>query len=259
MNRILTFTYGVVAYGAFFVAFLYLIGFVGNMVVPKSIDSGEAAPPWEAILVDLVLVGLFAVQHSLMARPFFKSWWTKFVPKPVERSTYVLATSLVLALLFWQWRPMPAIIWQAEHPLAVTLLTALSLFGWIVVLYSSFIINHFDLFGLRQVYLHLRDRPYSYPPFVVKSLYRLVRHPLMFGILIAIWTTPTMTVGHLFFSVTMAAYIFLGVTLEERDLARYLGRDYDRYRSQTPRFLPLLPKRKVPGGFGPSGGNPPSL
>ena len=256
MNRVLSFSYGMVAYCAFFVAFLYLIGFVGNMVVPKSIDSGSVVPLWEAVLVDTILVGLFAVQHSLMARPFFKSWWTKFVPKPIERSTYVAASSLVLALLFWQWRPMPAIIWQAEHPSAAALLTGLFFFGWIVGLYSSFIVNHFDLFGLRQVYLHLRSRTYSYPPFVVKSLYRLVRHPLMVGILIGIWATPTMTVGHLLFTVTMTAYIFVGVTLEERDLSRYLGREYDLYRSQTPRFVPSLPKRKVPAGFGSSGGVP---
>ena len=254
MNRLLSFSFGLVAYGAFFVAFLYLIGFVGNMVVPKSIDSGQAAPLWEAILVDLILIGLFGVQHSLMARPFFKSWWTKFVPAAIERSTYVLASSLILALLYWQWRPIPAVIWHVEHTGLAILLTGLFLFGWIVALYSSSIISHFDLFGLRQVYLHLRNRHYSHPPFAVRSLYRLVRHPLMVGILIGIWATPTMTVGHLFFSVLMTTYIVVGVTLEERDLARFLGRDYDLYRAQTPRFVPSLPKRKVPAGFGPSGG-----
>jgi protein-S-isoprenylcysteine O-methyltransferase Ste14 len=244
MGRALTFTYGAVAYGVFFVVFLYLIGFVGNMVVPKSIDSGLPAPLGHALPVNVVLVGLFAVQHSVMARPAFKSWWTRFVPTPVERSTYVLVASLILALLFWQWRPIPTTVWDVQHPLAMALLTGMSLLGWATVLYSSFIIDHFDLFGLRQVYLHLRNRPYSHPPFAVRSLYRLVRHPLMLGILVGIWSTPTMTVGHLLFSLLLTGYIIVGVTLEERDLARYLGNDYGLYRSQTPMFVPSLVRRR---------------
>ena len=198
MGRAVTFVYGVLAYGVFFVVFLYMIGFVGNVVVPKSVDSGVPAPLGQALLVNLALVGLFAVQHSVMARPAFKSWWTRIVPKPVERSTYVLVTSLILALLFWQWRPLPTIIWDVQHPLAAAVLTGLFFLGWATVLYSSFIIDHFDLFGLRQVYLHFRNRPYTHPPFAVRSLYRLVRHPLMVGFLVAVWATPTMTVGHLF-------------------------------------------------------------
>lgn len=244
MGRVLTFIYGVLAYGVFFVVFLYMIGFVGNMVVPKSVDSGVATPLGQALLVNIALVGLFAVQHSVMARPAFKSWWTRFVPKPVERSTYVLVASLILALLFWQWRPMPTIIWDIQHPLVVSLLTGLFFLGWVTVLYSSSIIDHFDLFGLRQVYLHFRNRPYTHPPFAVRSLYRLVRHPLMLGFLVAVWATPTMTVGHLSLSVLLTGYILIGVALEERDLSRLLGTDYDIYRSQTPMFVPSVVRQK---------------
>jgi protein-S-isoprenylcysteine O-methyltransferase Ste14 len=246
MRRALFFVYGTVAYGFFFGAFLYMIGFVGNIVVPKSIDSGATMPLWQALLVNVALVGLFGVQHSVMARPAFKSWWTKLVPTPVERSTYVLLASVILALMFWQWQPIPAVIWRLQHPLAVTLLTGLFLLGWVTALYSSLIIDHFDLFGLRQVYLHLRNRPYTHPPFAIRSLYRLVRHPLMVGILIGIWSTPTMTAGHLLFSLLMTGYILVGVALEERDLVRHLGNDYLIYRSQTPMFVPALPSRQSP-------------
>lgn len=258
MNRILAFAYGLVAYGLFFVVFLYLIGFVGNMAVPKSIDSGPIGPIGQAIFINVALVALFGIQHSVMARPAFKSWWTRFVPKPVERSTYVLLASLLLALLFWQWRPIPAIVWETEHPVPIALLTGLFFLGWAIALYSSSIIDHFDLFGLRQVYQYLRDRPYSYPPFAVKSLYRLVRHPLMVGIFIGIWSTPVMTAGHLLFAVLMTGYIAVGVALEERDLARILGSDYELYRLQTPMFLPSLPRRNTPASLGPrgSGGTP---
>jgi methanethiol S-methyltransferase len=244
MGSALILAYGAVAYGVFFVVFTYLIGFVGNLVVPKSIDSGAVAPLWQALLIDTVLVGLFAVQHSVMARPAFKSWWTRFVPVPVERSTYVLLASLILALLFWQWQPIPAVIWEVHSSWAAATLTAISLFGWLVGLYSSFIIDHFDLFGLRQVYLRFRNRPYTHPPFAVRSLYRLVRHPLMVGILIFIWSAPAMTVGHLLFSILLSGYIFVGVALEERDLAKHIGNDYERYRARTPMFVPSLPKRK---------------
>jgi len=238
MGRVLTFLYGAVAYAAFFVVFLYMIGFVGNMAVPKSIDTGAPSPLWYALLVNAALVGLFAVQHSVMARPAFKSWWTRFVPKPMERSTYVLLTSLILALLFWQWRPISGIVWDVRHPLGVTLLMGLYFLGWATVLYSSYIIDHFDLFGLRQVYLHLCKRPYSHPPFMVRSLYRFIRHPLMAGFLIAFWAAPTMTAGHLLFALLFTGYVFVGVAMEERDLVRFLGTDYQVYRSQTPMFLP---------------------
>ncbi len=253
MNHAFVFTYGLIAYGAFVGSFLYLIGFVGNLVVGKSIDSGPLVPLGQAVFVNVALIALFGLQHSGMARPAFKSWWTRFIPQPIERSTFVLLTSLILVFLFWQWRPIPMILWEATHPVPVALLWALFLLGWAVVLYSSFLIDHFDLFGLRQVYLHLRKRSYSHPPFAVKSLYKLVRHPLMVGILIGIWSTPTMTAGHLLFALLMTGYIFVGVTLEERDLARHLGSDYERYRLLTPMFLPSLPKPKSPARVDPMG------
>lgn len=246
MGRAVALVYGLAAYAAFFVVFLYMIGFAGNMAVPKSIDSGVPVPLGEALLINLGLVGLFAVQHTVMARPAFKAWWTRIVPKPAERSTFVLVSSLILALLFWQWRPMPAVIWEVQHPLAVAGLTGLFFLGWLTILYSSFIIDHFDLFGLRQVFLHFRSRPYTHPPFAVRSLYRIVRHPLMVGFLIAFWSTPVMTAGHLLLALSLTGYILVGVRLEERDLARHVGAEYDRYRSRTPMFLPALPKRKSP-------------
>ena len=242
MGRILALVYGTVAYGAFFVVFLYMIGFVGNMVVPKSIDSGVVMPVWQTLLVNFALVGLFALQHTVMARPAFKAWWTKVVPKAVERSTFVLVTSLILALLFWQWRPMPATVWDIQTPWAAGILTGLFFLGWAIVLYGSFLIDHFDLFGLRQVFLYFRNRAYVHPPFAVRSLYRIVRHPLMVGFFIAFWATPTMTVGHLYFALLFSGYILVGVRFEERDLARQLGSDYERYRSQTPMFMPSSPK-----------------
>ncbi len=246
MRHALVLTYGVVAYGVFFVVFTYLIGFVENMVVPKSVDSGVASPIGRALLIDTALIGLFAVQHSVMARPSFKSWWTRVVPISLERSTYVFLSSLILALLFWQWRPITTVIWVVPSPWAAACLTAISLFGWLIGLYSSFIIDHFDLFGLRQVYLHFLNRPYTHPPFVVKSIYRLVRHPLMVGLLVFIWSAPTMTAGHLLFSTLLTGYILVGVVLEERDLSRIVGSEYGLYRSITPVFVPSFPKRRSP-------------
>jgi protein-S-isoprenylcysteine O-methyltransferase Ste14 len=244
MSRLLIFIYGLLAYTVFFLVFLYMIGFVGNFAVPKSVDSGPAVSPVEAIPVNVILVALFAVQHTIMARPAFKSWLTRVIPAPMERSTYVLVASLLLALLFWQWRPMPTLMWEIEQPVLRAALTGLFVIGWIVVLYSTAIIDHFDLFGIRHVYLHLRRRNYSYPPFVVKSLYRMVRHPLMVGFLIAFWSAPTMTAGHLLFSVLLTGYILVGVLFEERDLAQYLGSEYAVYRTETPMFVPTLPSRK---------------
>jgi methanethiol S-methyltransferase len=253
MARTFIFIYGIVAYGLFFVVFIYMMGFVGNMVVPKSIDSGLPVFLGEALLVNALLVVLFALQHSVMARPAFKSWWTKVIPQPMERSTFVLLTSLVLALMFWQWKPIPVILWDVQYPLAAALLTAMFFLGWATVLYSSFLIDHFDLFGLRHVYLHLRSCPYTHPPFVVRSLYRRIRYPLMLGFLIAIWVTPTMTVGHLVFALLMTGYTLVGVTLEERDLARHLGTDYQLYRSQTPMFVPSLVRHNAPNTPGMGG------
>ncbi|MHC4421415.1 MAG: methanethiol S-methyltransferase [Planctomycetota bacterium] len=242
MGRFFVLLYGTVIYVIFVVTFVYAMGFVGGIAVPKTIDSGVEGAVLPSILINIALLGLFAVQHIVMARPEFKTRWTKIVPKPIERSTFVLATCLCLGLTFWQWRPMTGIVWHVEQPLARGLLIGVSLFGWLLVLYSSFLIDHFDLFGLRQVVLYWRQQVYTHRPFVERSLYKWVQHPLMVGFLIAFWATPTMTAGHLLFAVVTTAYIVVGTRIEERDLARMLGDDYHQYRARTARFLPR-PKR----------------
>jgi len=246
MGRILAFLYGLICYVIFFGAFCYLIGFMGNILVPKTIDTGASGPLAAAVLINLGLVALFGIQHSVMARPGFKKVWTKVIPEPIERSTYVLLSSLVLILLYWQWQPMPAIVWQLESETARLVMMGIFFLGCIIVLLSTMIINHFDLFGLRQVYLHLRAKPQTSLPFQIKGFYRIVRHPLMTGFLIALWAAPTMTQGHLLFTVTMTLYIFIGIHFEERDLARAFGEQYERYRRETPMVLPV-PKRHTKG------------
>jgi protein-S-isoprenylcysteine O-methyltransferase Ste14 len=239
--------YGVVCYLIFLGTFLYAIGFVGNLVVPKSIDSGPDAPLAEALIVDLLLLGLFAIQHSVMARPAFKRWWALFVPGHLERSTYVLASSLLLALLYWQWRPMPLAVWDVQHSVFVAALWGLFGIGWVVVLVSTFLIDHFDLFGLRQVYLHARGEPYVPPPFSTPALYRVVRHPIMLGFLIAFWATPTMTWGHLLFAAMTTAYILVGIFLEERDLKDAFGDTYAEYQQQVGMIVPWFGSRRSSG------------
>jgi protein-S-isoprenylcysteine O-methyltransferase Ste14 len=238
MGRILVFLFGVISYVAFLAAFAYAIGFVGNWVVPKSIDSGVSEPGMPAILVNVMLLGLFAVQHTIMARRSFKAWWTKIVPVAVERSTFVLAASLLLGLVFWQWRPMTGVVWDAGPAWLRAVLIGVCLAGWGIVLFGSFLIDHFDLFGLRQVFFSLGRRRYTHGPFVERSLYKLVRHPLMAGFIIAFWATPTMTEGHLLFAAVTTAYILFGVQLEERDLMYHLGDEYREYRARTPMLVP---------------------
>ena len=240
------FLYGVAAYAVFLVTILYAVGFVGNLWVPKAIDTPPAGSLPAALLIDLALLGAFAVQHSLMARPAFKEWWTRIVPRPVERSTYVLFSSLLLLLLYWQWQPIPGTVWQVESAWGRALCLALFGLGWVTVVSATFMINHFDLFGLRQVYLRLKNEPYTPLPFVQFALYRFVRHPIMLGFLIAFWATPVMSAGHLLFAGATTAYIFIGIWLEERDLRRSIGAPYERYRQEAAMILPLPRRKAVP-------------
>jgi protein-S-isoprenylcysteine O-methyltransferase Ste14 len=237
-GRAVAFLYGVVAYAVFFVTILYSIGFIGGFLVPKTIDSGDVAPVAEAIAVNLLLMSLFAVQHSVMARKGFKQWWTRFVPKAVERSTYVLLASLVLLLLFWQWRPLPAVVWHVEDMQLAMIVTAVSHIGWVIVFASTFLINHFELFGLHQVANNLSGRPMPTPRFRVPLFYGFVRHPLYLGFIIAFWAAPVMTAGHLLFAAVTTAYILVAIQLEERDLVALFGDDYRRYQRRVSMLLP---------------------
>jgi protein-S-isoprenylcysteine O-methyltransferase Ste14 len=238
MGRFIAFLYGIASYILFFVTFLYAIGFVSGLVVPKTIDSGTVVPTAEAIIVNLLLMSVFAIQHSVMARKPFKRWWTQFVPASVERSTYVLLSSLALDLLFWQWRPMPAIVWHVADPQIAMAITGLSLVGWLIVLTSTFLINHFELFGLHQVANNLAGRSMPAPRFRTPLYYQFVRHPLYLGFIVAFWAAPTMTAGHMLFAAVTTAYIVVGIMLEERDLVELFGDEYRRYKSRVSMLVP---------------------
>ncbi len=236
--------YGVVACGAFLFSLLYAVGFVGNFVVPKSIDSGPAGPPVESLTVDVLLLGLFAVQHSIMAREGFKRLWTRLVPQAVERSTYVLFASTVLLILYWQWRPVPESVWAVTNPMGVAAVRAVFWLGWTLLVASTFMISHFELFGLSQVFARLLGWQQPAPAFHTPYLYRHVRHPIYLGFLLAFWATPSMTVGHLLFALATTGYILIAIQFEERDLVRQFGDQYRRYRRRVAMLVPL-PGRKA--------------
>ena len=248
MAKAVTFTYGLAAYGISLVTILYALGFVGNLAVPKSIDSGDEGAVGQSLFINALLLGLFAVQHSVMARSGFRIWCARIVPRPVERSTYILISSALLILLYWQWRPMTAIVWEAGNPVAQRLTEVLFWLGWIIALHSTFLIDHAALFGLKQAYLYARGQEYPSPKFKMPELYQYVRHPIMMGLLVAFWSTPVMTLGHLVFALAMTAYIVIGVSLEEKDLTRLYGEAYAEYRRRVWMLLPLPRKRMTDEG-----------
>lgn len=243
-KRIAFFAYGTLSYLIFFATFLYAIGFIGNFGVPRTLDGTPSGPLAVAFAIDVGLLTLFAVQHSVMARKWFKDWWTRVVPRPLERSTYVLFSSLALILLFWQWRPLGGVVWSIEDPVGRMVVRGLFAFGWALILVSTFLINHFDLFGLRQVWLNLLGRPYTRLQFGTPGPYRLVRHPLYVGWLFAFWCTPTMTLAHLLFSVATTGYILIAIQLEERDLVSEHGDTYKAYRRSVPMLIPFIRRRR---------------
>jgi protein-S-isoprenylcysteine O-methyltransferase Ste14 len=240
MGRFIAFLYGLVSYVVFFASFLYAIGFVSGIGVPKTIDTGTLVPLTEALVVNILLMSVFAIQHSVMARPAFKRWWTTIVSPAIERSTYVLLASLALVLLFWQWRPIPAVIWQVTDPNVVLALTGLEALGWLTVLTSTFLINHFELFGLHQVANNLAGKPMPAARFKTPVLYKLVRHPIYLGFIIAFWAAPVMTMGHLLFAAVTTAYIFVGIALEEHDMIALFGDQYREYRRRVAMIIPFV-------------------
>ena len=245
MKKLVFFLFGVIAYLIFFGTFCYAIGFVSTFLVPKHIDSIPALPLGNALLINAGLLTLFALQHSIMARPAFKRWWTQLIPEPIERSTYVLFSSICLLLLFWYWQPLGGVIWNVESETFRLILYTLCLVGFSIVLISTFLINHFDLFGLRQVWFYLMEKKYEHLPFRTPFFYKHVRHPLYFGFLIAFWSTPTMTAAHLFFAVMTTGYILTAIQFEENDLVKHFGAKYQEYKRSAPMIIPFLKSSKT--------------
>ncbi|WP_103072128.1 methanethiol S-methyltransferase [Aquimarina sediminis] len=244
MKKILIILYGGISYLVFLIAFIYAIGFVGNRFVPKSIDSGFERSPIISVLINLGLLSLFAIQHSIMARPAFKKWFSNYINPAIERSTYVLLSSLLLLLIYWKWQPIMTVVWETENIISI-MLTVIFFLGWLIVFLSTFMINHFELFGLTQIYENFKDRELSYPKFQVNLFYKIVRHPIMLGFVIAFWATPTMTLGHLLFTVVTTFYIFVAVKfLEEKDLKEIIGKDYEEYQKKVPMIIPSIKKRR---------------
>lgn len=239
MKRALIFLYGLICYVMFLATFLYAIGFIGDIFVPKTIDSGAAGPIGMAIVIDAVLLTIFALQHSVMARPEFKKWWTRFIPKSMERSTFVLFANLALVLLYWQWRPIPAVVWSVQSHWAQILIRAIYAAGWFILLTGTFMISHAHLFGLKQVYEKLTKKEVSAPQFMQPGYYKYIRHPLMLGFIISFWAAPVMTVGHLLFAAASTGYILVALQLEERDLIKFFGEKYIEYKKRVPMFIPF--------------------
>jgi protein-S-isoprenylcysteine O-methyltransferase Ste14 len=240
MKRILVFAYGLISYVIFLGTFLYLAAFLGNVFAVGGMDSPATDHVVPALLIDALLVAVFSLQHSIMARPQFKKWWTKFVPEPMERSSYVMFSNLALILLFWQWRPVGGVIWDLQDPVGRVIFHGLSGVGFLIVLVTTFLINHFDLFGLRQVWLYLRGKPYTALTFTKPGPYKVIRHPMYVGWITAFWATPTMTIAHLVFAVGMTIYILVAIWFEERDLVEFHGEAYAEYRKTVPMLIPLL-------------------
>ena len=240
MKKSIIFIYGIISYIVFLIAFLYAIGFVGNIFVPKSIDSGAETTLISSLFINVILLSAFALQHSIMARPAFKKWFTTIISPAMERSTYILLSSLALLLIYWQWQPNATIVWETENEIAINVLTGIFFLGWLIVLLSTFMINHFELFGLAQIFDNLRNKQTPNPKFQTNYLYKIVRHPIMLGFIIAFWSTPTMTVGHLLFSIVTTIYILIAVKyLEEKDLRKFIGEKYKTYQKEVPMIVPF--------------------
>ena len=245
MKKSVIFIYGILAYCVFLISFLYAIGFVGNIIVPKSIDSGTETTLISSILINVILLSVFALQHSIMARPAFKKWFTTIISPAMERSTYILLSSLALLLIYWQWQPITTIVWKIENEIVSLVITGIFFLGWLIVLLSTFMINHFELFGLAQILDNLKNRQTPNPKFQTNYLYKIVRHPIMLGFIIAFWATPSMTVGHLLFTSVTTIYIFIVVKyLEEKDLRKFIGKKYETYQKEVPMIVPFTKKKR---------------